>query len=162
MIPDGAGTSAQHPHARPTAIARVAGAPPSELKGPRSGPGRGIALGIVGRHPDAQHADPDRPDSFERGRGNVPVPRRRGGDGSPARPVILTALAAVLAFIPLTFSAFWGPMAYALVGGTAGGTVLTIVFLPAAYAIWFKIKRPLRGESGVGDTPPLAEEWNAA
>ena len=86
-----------------------------------------------------------------------------------SRPVILTALAAVLAFIPLTFSAFWGPMAYALIGGTAGGTVLTIVFLPAAYAIWFKIKRPLRGESGVGDTPPagggeppLAEEWNAA
>src|SRR5712664_1998855 len=86
-----------------------------------------------------------------------------------SRPVILTALAAVLAFIPLTFSAFWGPMAYALVGGTAGGTVLTIVFLPAAYAIWFKIKRPLRGESGVGDTPlagggepPLAEEGNAS
>jgi multidrug efflux pump subunit AcrB len=86
-----------------------------------------------------------------------------------SRPVILTALAAVLAFIPLTFSAFWGPMAYTLIEGTAGGTVLTIVFLPAAYAIWFKIKRPLRVESGVGDTPPagggeppLAEEWNAA
>jgi multidrug efflux pump subunit AcrB len=57
-----------------------------------------------------------------------------------ARPVVLTALAAVLAFIPLTFSVFWGSMAYTLIGGTAVGTVLTLVFLPALYAIWFKIK----------------------
>jgi multidrug efflux pump subunit AcrB len=46
----------------------------------------------------------------------------------------------ILAFIPLTYSAFWGPMAYTLIGGTAVGTILTLVFLPAAYAIWFKIK----------------------
>jgi multidrug efflux pump subunit AcrB len=59
-----------------------------------------------------------------------------------ARPVVLTALAAVLAFVPLTFSAFWGSMAYTLIGGTAGGTVLTLVFLPAAYAIWFKVRPP--------------------
>jgi len=57
-----------------------------------------------------------------------------------ARPVALTALAAVLAFILLTFSAFWGPMAYTLIGGTAAGTILTLVFLPALYAIWFKIR----------------------
>jgi multidrug efflux pump subunit AcrB len=57
-----------------------------------------------------------------------------------ARPVALTATAAVLAFIPLTYSAFWGPLAYTLIGGTAVGTILTMVFLPAAYAIWFKIK----------------------
>ncbi|MGY3230354.1 multidrug efflux pump subunit AcrB [Luteibacter sp. HA06] len=57
-----------------------------------------------------------------------------------ARPVILTALAAVLAFIPLTSSVFWGSMAYTLIGGTIGGTILTLVFLPALYAIWFKIK----------------------
>lgn len=57
-----------------------------------------------------------------------------------ARPVILTALAAVLAFIPLTISVFWGSMAYTLIGGTAAGTVLTLVFLPALYAIWFKIR----------------------
>jgi multidrug efflux pump subunit AcrB len=56
-----------------------------------------------------------------------------------ARPVILTALAAVLAFIPLTFSVFWSQLAYVLIGGTIGGTVLTLVFLPALYAIWFKI-----------------------
>ena len=57
-----------------------------------------------------------------------------------ARPVILTALAAVFAFIPLTFSVFWSSMAYTLIGGTIGGTVLTLVFLPALYAMWFKIK----------------------
>jgi multidrug efflux pump subunit AcrB len=56
------------------------------------------------------------------------------------RPVILTALAAVLAFIPLTFSVFWGLMAYTLLGGTAVGTVLTLVFLPALYSIWFRVK----------------------
>lgn len=57
-----------------------------------------------------------------------------------ARPVILTALAAVLAFIPLTHSVFWGTLAYTLIGGTLAGTVLTLLFLPAMYAIWFKIK----------------------
>lgn len=56
-----------------------------------------------------------------------------------ARPVILTALAAVLAFIPLTHSVFWGTLAYTLIGGTLAGTVLTLVFLPAMYAIWFRI-----------------------
>jgi len=57
-----------------------------------------------------------------------------------ARPVILTALAAVLAFIPLTLSVFWGAMAFTLIGGTAVGTVLTLVFLPALYALWFRIR----------------------
>ncbi|BBF82695.1 efflux RND transporter permease subunit [Asticcacaulis excentricus] len=63
-----------------------------------------------------------------------------------ARPVILTALAAVLAFIPLTHSVFWGTLAYTLIGGTIAGTVLTLVFLPAMYAIWFKIK-PTPGDA---------------
>jgi len=57
-----------------------------------------------------------------------------------ARPVILTALAAILAFIPLTHSVFWGTLAYTLIGGTLAGTVLTLVFLPAMYSIWFKIR----------------------
>jgi multidrug efflux pump subunit AcrB len=60
-----------------------------------------------------------------------------------SRPVILTALAAVLAFIPLTHSVFWGSMAYVLIGGTAVGTVLTLAFLPALYAIWFRVRQPL-------------------
>jgi multidrug efflux pump subunit AcrB len=57
-----------------------------------------------------------------------------------ARPVILTAMAAVFAFIPLTFSVFWGSLAFTLIGGTIGGTALTLVFLPSLYAIWYKIK----------------------
>jgi len=57
-----------------------------------------------------------------------------------SRPVILTALAAVLAFIPLTFSVFWGSLAFTLIGGTIGGTVLTLLFLPALYAIWYRIR----------------------
>ncbi|WP_278377368.1 efflux RND transporter permease subunit [Sphingobium yanoikuyae] len=57
-----------------------------------------------------------------------------------SRPVILTALAAVLAFIPLTLSVFWGSLAFTLIGGTIGGTALTLVFLPALYAIWFRIR----------------------
>lgn len=54
--------------------------------------------------------------------------------------MILTALAAVLAFIPLTHSVFWGAMAYTLIGGTGVGTVLILLFLPALYAAWFQIK----------------------
>ena len=57
-----------------------------------------------------------------------------------ARPVLLTAMAAILAFIPLTHSVFWGTLAYTLIGGTFGGTIITLVFLPAMYAIWFKIR----------------------
>jgi|SRR5438067_13943410 len=57
-----------------------------------------------------------------------------------SRPVILTALAAMLAFIPLTHSVLWGTLAYTLIGGTFAGTVLTLMFLTALYAIWFKIK----------------------
>ncbi|ANC81170.1 efflux RND transporter permease subunit [Pseudomonas putida] len=56
-----------------------------------------------------------------------------------ARPVLLTALAAILAFIPLTHSVFWGTLAYTLIGGTFVGTIMTLVFLPAMYSIWFKI-----------------------
>jgi multidrug efflux pump subunit AcrB len=65
-----------------------------------------------------------------------------------ARPVILTALAAILAFIPLTHSVFWGTLAYTLIGGTFAGTILTLVFLPAMYAIWFGI-RPGEGHAAI-------------
>ncbi|HBG21205.1 MAG TPA: MFS transporter, partial [Desulfobulbaceae bacterium] len=60
-----------------------------------------------------------------------------------ARPVVLTAVAAMLAFIPLTFSSFWGQLAYVLIGGVGVGTILTLLFLPALYAIWFKVKQPI-------------------
>jgi multidrug efflux pump subunit AcrB len=73
-----------------------------------------------------------------------------------ARPVILTALAAILAFIPLTFSVFWSSMAYTLIGGTIGGTILTLVFLPALYAMWFKIKDPGLDAAKAHGPEPLA------
>jgi len=55
------------------------------------------------------------------------------------RPIMLTAAAAVLAMIPLTRSAFYGPMAVAIMGGLVVATVLTLLFLPALYAAWFKV-----------------------
>jgi multidrug efflux pump subunit AcrB len=56
-----------------------------------------------------------------------------------ARPVVLTALAAVLAFVPLTQDSFWGPLAYVLIGGVAAGTAITLLFVPALYALWFRL-----------------------
>jgi multidrug efflux pump subunit AcrB len=58
------------------------------------------------------------------------------------RPVVLTAAAAILAMIPLTHSVFWGPMAISIMGGLIVATVLTLGFVPALYAAWFKVRRP--------------------
>lgn len=66
-----------------------------------------------------------------------------------ARPVLLTALAAVLAFLPLTLSSFWGPLAIVLIGGTLVGTAITLFFLPALYALWFRV-------SAKENAPPIA------
>jgi multidrug efflux pump len=57
-----------------------------------------------------------------------------------ARPIVLTAAAAILAMIPLTRSVFWGPMAVAIMGGLVVATFLTLLSLPAMYAAWFKVK----------------------
>ena len=59
-----------------------------------------------------------------------------------ARPVVLTAAAAILAMIPLTHSVFWGPMAIAIMGGLIVATALTLIFVPALYAAWFKVHAP--------------------
>ena len=58
------------------------------------------------------------------------------------RPIMLTAAAASLALIPIAREIFWGPMAYAMMGGIIVGTVLTLLFLPALYVAWFRIKEP--------------------
>ncbi|HAN55057.1 MAG TPA: multidrug transporter AcrB [Betaproteobacteria bacterium] len=58
------------------------------------------------------------------------------------RPIMLTAMAAILAMIPLSRSVFFGPMATAIMGGLLVATVLTLLFLPALYAAWFRVKRP--------------------
>jgi len=56
--------------------------------------------------------------------------------------VMLTAAAASLALIPIAREIFWGPMAYAMMGGIIVGTMLTLLFLPALYVAWFRIKAP--------------------
>ncbi len=58
------------------------------------------------------------------------------------RPIMLTAAAAVLAMIPLSRQIFWGPMAVAIMGGLIIATVLTLLFLPALYAAWYRVKEP--------------------
>jgi multidrug efflux pump len=58
------------------------------------------------------------------------------------RPIMLTAAAAILAMVPLTRSTFWGPMAWAIMGGLLVATLLTLLFLPALYAAWYRVKKP--------------------
>ncbi len=58
------------------------------------------------------------------------------------RPILLTASAATLGMIPIAPTVFWGPMAYAIIGGLAVATVLTLIFLPALYVTWFRIRSP--------------------
>ena len=69
-----------------------------------------------------------------------------------ARPVVLTACAAILAMIPLSESAFWGPMAYTIMGGLSVATFLTLLFLPAIYALAFR--KSLGRESAAAAPPP--------
>jgi multidrug efflux pump len=57
-----------------------------------------------------------------------------------ARPVLLTALAAILGMIPLARSIFWGPMAITIMGGLFVATLLTLLVVPALYAIWFRVR----------------------
>jgi len=73
------------------------------------------------------------------------------------RPIVLTAAAAVLALIPLTRSDFFGPMAVAMMGGLVIATLLTLIFLPALYAAWFRLQ-PDRGDvpATVVDSPKAA------
>ena len=67
------------------------------------------------------------------------------------RPIMLTAAAASLALIPIAREIFWGPMAFAMMGGIIVGTVLTLLFLPALYVAWFRIKEPAAREQAQVD-----------
>jgi len=58
------------------------------------------------------------------------------------RPIMLTAISTVLGLIPIAVTIFWGPMAIAVMGGLLVATVLTLIFLPALYVAWFRIKEP--------------------
>jgi len=70
------------------------------------------------------------------------------------RPIVLTAAAAVLALIPLTRSDFFGPMAVAMMGGLVIATALTLLFLPALYAVWFRVARTSSDEAARGGEAP--------
>lgn len=72
-----------------------------------------------------------------------------------ARPVALTALAAILAMIPLSHSAFWGPMAYTIMGGLSLATFMTLFLLPSIYALWFR--RSLGPQARAGASPASGE-----
>jgi multidrug efflux pump len=78
-----------------------------------------------------------------------------------ARPVVLTALAAILAMIPLSRSAFWGPMAITIMGGLFVATFLTLLFLPSLYALWYRRRLDERGAESVGQ-PASPERAEAA
>jgi multidrug efflux pump subunit AcrB len=73
------------------------------------------------------------------------------------RPILLTAAAAILGMIPIAPTVFWGPMAYAVMGGLVVATLLTLVFLPALYVAWFRIEpERTRHEVAPAHTPALA------
>jgi multidrug efflux pump len=74
-----------------------------------------------------------------------------------ARPIVLTAAAAILALVPLAMSAFWGPMAIAIMGGLVSATVLTLFFVPALYAAWMRVPRlaAMRG-ADAGKAQPVS------
>jgi multidrug efflux pump subunit AcrB len=75
------------------------------------------------------------------------------------RPIMLTAAAAILGMIPIMGEVFWGPMAFAVVGGLAGATLLTMLFLPALYVAWFRIDEPRPGappEPAAATPEPIA------
>jgi multidrug efflux pump len=63
------------------------------------------------------------------------------------RPILLTAGAAMLGMLPIALDVFWGPMAYAMIGGIGVATLLTLVFLPALYVAWFRIPEPRPAET---------------
>jgi multidrug efflux pump len=75
-----------------------------------------------------------------------------------SRPLVLTALAAILAMIPLSRSVFWGPMAITMMGGLLVATVLTLLFLPALYAAWFRVRRPALIAQKIAAQPSIAAE----
>ena len=78
------------------------------------------------------------------------------------RPIMLTAAAASLALIPIAREIFWGPMAFAMMGGIIVGTVLTLLFLPALYVAWFRIKAPARSPEPASEAAHSELEYHAA
>src|ERR1700747_1446552 len=68
------------------------------------------------------------------------------------RPILLTAAAAILGMVPIAPTVFWGPMAYAVMGGLVVATLLTLVFLPALYVAWFRIRPAELANASTGES----------
>lgn len=90
------------------------------------------------------------------GKGHSPWDAVFEASDSRARPILLTAAAASLALIPISHQVFWGPMAYAMMGGIIAGTLVTLIFVPALYCAVFRVKAP------PGDGMPSAEDRRRA
>ncbi len=73
------------------------------------------------------------------------------------RPIMLTAISTVLGLIPIAVTIFWGPMAIAVMGGLLVATVLTLIFLPALYVAWFRVKEPAAAERKVMSNPTVTD-----
>lgn len=71
------------------------------------------------------------------------------------RPILLTAAAAILGLIPIANDVFWGPMAFAMMGGLLIATVLTLVFLPALYSAWYRVPVQLVANGNGPDNPAM-------
>jgi multidrug efflux pump subunit AcrB len=71
------------------------------------------------------------------------------------RPILLTASAATLGMIPIAPTVFWGPMAFAIIGGLTVATVLTLIFLPALYVAWFRVSEPAPQKTWPEAAPPI-------
>ncbi len=76
------------------------------------------------------------------------------------RPILLTAAAAMLGMLPIAHEVFWGPMAYAVIGGLAVATLLTLVFLPALYVAWFRVREPTAAPAPA-PAPPSVRDISA-
>src|SRR5690348_12673823 len=112
-----------------------------------------------GRHDHPQFRDPGGSDRAQPEGGDGGLAGDHRGRRSPPRPILLTAAAAILGMIPIMGDVFWGPMAFAIVGGLAGATLLTMLFLPALYVAWFRIREDEPAPQGQEkpQEPPLAD-----
>jgi len=79
---------------------------------------------------------------LEKAHGHTPWVAVIEASTNRVRPILLTAAAAILGMIPIAPTVFWGPMAFAIMGGLAVATMLTLIFLPALYVVWFRIRQP--------------------
>jgi len=88
----------------------------------------------------------------ERGQGKEVWQAAIDASGARFRPIMLTAVSTVLGLIPIAPTVFWGPMAFAIMGGLLVATILTLVFLPTLYVTWFGGKEGRSDDRELGST----------